>query len=168
MTPSRLLASAALVGVCAAAAAGCGNDVPKNAVAKVGDTTITKSEFEHWLDNAAKGQTQGGNAVVPDPPDYTKCTAALKKQPVPKGTPKPTNSALKKQCKTQYDQLKADVMQFLIQAQWVQQEADKQDVKVSDAQVKKSFEDQKKQAFPKPADYKKFLASSGMTEKDIL
>ena len=39
-------------------------------------------------------------------------------------------------------------MQFLIQAEWVQQEAEKQDVKVTDAQIQKSLEDQKKQAFP--------------------
>ena len=68
----------------------------------------------------------------------------------------------------QYDQLKNEVMQFLIQAEWVQQEAEDRDVKVSDAEVKKSFDEQKKQAFPKEADYKKFLKDSGMTEEDIL
>ncbi len=59
-------------------------------------------------------------------------------------------------------------MQFLIQAEWVQQEAEDRDVKVSDAEVKKSFDDQKKQAFPKEADYQKFLKDSGMSEEDIL
>jgi foldase protein PrsA len=59
-------------------------------------------------------------------------------------------------------------MQFLIQAEWVQQEAKKQDVKVSDKTVRKSFEDQKKQAFPNDKAYKKFLATNGMTEADIL
>jgi foldase protein PrsA len=59
-------------------------------------------------------------------------------------------------------------MQFLIQAEWVQQEAEERDVKVTDAEVKKSFDDQKKQAFPKDADYKKFLKDSGMSENDIL
>ena len=59
-------------------------------------------------------------------------------------------------------------MQFLIQAEWVQQEAADRDVKVTDAEVKKSFDDQKKQAFPKEADYKKFLKDSGMSEEDIL
>ncbi len=59
-------------------------------------------------------------------------------------------------------------MQFLIQSEWVQQEADARDVKVSDAEVKRSFADQKKQAFPNDKAYQKFLASSGMTEKDIL
>ena len=59
-------------------------------------------------------------------------------------------------------------MQFLIQAEWVQQEAEEQDVKVSDAEVKRSFEDQKKQAFPNDKAYQEFLKTSGMTEEDIL
>src|SRR3954452_3987871 len=59
-------------------------------------------------------------------------------------------------------------MQFLIQAQWVQQEAAAQKIKVSDAEVKRSFEDQKKQAFPTDKKYQEFLKTSGMTETDIL
>ena len=162
-----LLPLAALVlGV--AAFAGCGNDVPAGAVAKVGDSTITQDEFDKWLNTAARGNAQGGAAVVPDPPDYSKCVAAKSKTPVPKGQKQPTEDALKKQCKTEYDQLKREVMQFLIQAEWVQQEAADQDIKVTDAQIKKSFEDQKKQAFPNDKQYKEFLASSGMSEKDIL
>lgn len=153
----------------AALVAGCGNDVPANSVAKVGDETITKEEFNRWLANAAAGQQQqGGTSAVPDPPDFTNCVAALQKTPTPKGSTKPSSTQLKKQCKQQYDQLKAEVMQFLIQAEWVQQEAADRGVEVSDAQVKKSFEDQKKQAFPKEADYQKFLKSSGMSEEDIL
>ena len=42
------------------------------------------------------------------------------------------------------------------------------DVKVTDAEVKKSFDEQKKQSFPKEADYKKFIKQSGQTEEDIL
>ncbi len=162
-----LLPLAALVlGV--AAFAGCGNDVPAGAVAKVGDSTITQDEFDKWLNTAARGNAQGGAAVVPDPPDYTKCVAAKSKTPVPKGQKQPTEDALKKQCKAEYDQLKREVMQFLIQAEWVQQEAADQDIKVTDAQIKKSFEDQKKQAFPNDKQYQEFLASSGMSEEDIL
>ena len=59
-------------------------------------------------------------------------------------------------------------MQFLIQSQWVQQEAADQDVKVSSKEVQTLFEDQKKQAFPKEKDYEKFLRTSGATEQDIL
>jgi foldase protein PrsA len=165
---TKLLLPLAALAVGLAVLSGCGSDVPSGAVAKVGDATITQDEFDKWLSTAAKGNAQGGTAAVPDPPDYEKCVAAKAKTPVPKDQKKPTDDALKKQCKSEYDALKKEVMQFLIQAEWVQQEAADQDIKVTDAQIKKSFEDQKKQAFPNDKQYNQFLASSGMTEEDIL
>jgi foldase protein PrsA len=163
---SSLALVAAALGL--AAFAGCGNDLPSGAVAQVGDSTISKDEFEKWLKTAARGNAQAGTAVAPDPPEFTKCVAAKQKTPVPKGQKKPTEAALKKQCKTEYDALKREVMQFLIQAEWVQQEAEDQGIKVTDKQIERAFEDQKKQAFPTDKAYKEFLASSGMTEEDIL
>ena len=166
----RALAGVTAASLCALVAAGCGgDDVPSDAVAKVGDTVITKQQFDRWFENAAKSQAQqpGGSAVVPDPPSYAKCIAGLKSQ-APQGTPAQKDSALKKQCKTSYDQIKQQVMQFLIQSEWVQQEADEQGVAVKDAEVRRLFEDQKKQAFPKEKDYEKFLQTSGATEQDII
>jgi foldase protein PrsA len=165
----RTFAGVSLAGICAVAATGCGgNDVPSDAVAKVGNTVITKQDFDHWYASAAKSQAQqGGPAVPPDPPTYSKCVAALKKAQ-PKGSAAPSDADLKKQCKQSYDQLKQQVMQFLIQSQWVQQEAADQDVSVSPKEVQTAFEDQKKQAFPKEKDYENFLKTSGATEKDIL
>src|SRR5215217_6393216 len=46
--------------------------------------------------------------------------------------------------------------------------AEEQGVKVTDAEVKKSFEEQKKQTFPKAADYEKFLKDSGQTNEDVM
>ena len=167
--PIKFTLGLAAVGLSAFAFAACGNDVPSGAVATVGDETITQDEFDKWLQTAAQGQAQGsGASAVPDPPDFEKCVAAKKKLPVPKGQQSPSDATLKKQCKTEYDTLKTEVMQFLIQAEWVQQEADNQDVKVSDQQIKQSFEDQKKQAFPNDKAYQDFLKTSGMSEDDIL
>jgi foldase protein PrsA len=163
----KLLVPLALTGAAVAIVA-CGNDVPPGAVAKVGDETITQDEFDKWVETAVKSQAQGGTAVVPDPPDYTKCVAAKKKTPTPSGQAKQTDASLKKQCKTEYTTLKREVMQFLIQSEWVTQEADKRDITVSDKAVRKSFEDQKKQAFPTDKAYKSFLKTSGMSEADIL
>jgi foldase protein PrsA len=164
----KILIPLALTGISAAALTACGNDVPPNAVAKVGDETITQDEFDKWVTTAVKSQAQGGPAVVPDPPDFTKCVAAKKKAPAPEGQAKQSDSALKKQCKTEWDTLKTEVMQFLIQSEWVQQEAEKRDIEVADKTVKKEFEDQKKNAFPTDKAYKQFLKTSGMTEEDIL
>jgi foldase protein PrsA len=158
----------AVAGLGAAVIAGCGNDVPPNAVAKVGDSVITQDEFDKWLKTAATGQAQGGQAAVPDPPEFTKCVAAKKKQPLPEGQKRSSDAQLTKQCEQEYDTLEREVMQFLIQAEWVQQEAEKRDVKVSEQEIKRSFEDQKKQAFPTDKAYQQFLETSGMSEEDIL
>ena len=149
MTFARIqFACAAVLTVGAAAFVGCGNDVPAGSVAKVGDETIEKSDFDKWMKSAAAGSTQGGQATAPDPPNYTKCVAAKKKQPVPKGSNSPSEAQLKKQCKGEYDQLKGDVMQFLIQAEWVNQEAKEQGIKVSDKEVENRLTEEKSRAFP--------------------
>lgn len=171
MAPRRLIPLLALVAAISVVATGCGDDVPSGAVAKIGDTVIKKEDFEHWLEAAAKGQQPpgaGGEITIPEPPEYTDCIAAKKKQPVPQGTKKPTDDALKDQCKQEYDSLKQQVMQFLISAEWIQQEADARDIEVTDEEVQKQFEDQKKQSFPNDKDYQEFLKTSGQTEEDLL
>jgi foldase protein PrsA len=163
-----VLATGAIVAV---VVAGCGNDVPSGAVAKVDDTVIKQEEFDHWLQAAAQGQQPpgaGGQIVVPDPPDFTECVDAKKQQPVPPGSQKPTDDDLKNQCKQEFDSLKQQVMQFLISAEWIQQEADARDIEVSDEEVQKQFEDQKKQSFPNDKQYQQFLKTSGQTEEDLL
>jgi foldase protein PrsA len=166
----KSLLSAALVTVGAAAVIACGSDdsVPSGSVAKVGDEEISQDEFDKWLRTAVSGQAQGAEVAVPDPPEFTKCVAAKKKAPTAKGQKEPSNATLKKQCEQEYDTLKREVMLFLIQAEWVEQEAQEQGVEVSDASVKKSLEDQKKQAFPNDKAYQEFLKTSGMSEEDIL
>src|SRR3954452_8267606 len=170
---TRLLFIAALA-TAAIIATGCGSDsVPSNSVAKVGDTAITKEQFNHWLTAAAKQQAQTTgqkpqDVVAPDPPDFTACSAAKAKQKVPKGVPKPKPADLKAQCKQEYDGLRDQTMQFLISAQWLLQESKKRKIAASDKEIQTTFQQQKKQSFPKEADYQKFLQSSGQTEADLL
>jgi foldase protein PrsA len=165
----KSLLSAALLTLGAAVVVACGSEgVPSGSVAKVGDEEITQEEFDKWVEVGLSQQAQGGPVVAPDPPEFTKCVAAKKKVPVPKGQKQQSDAALKKQCEQEYDTLKRETMLFLIQAEWVEQEAAEQGVEVSDASVKKSFEDQKKQAFPTDKAYQEFLKTSGMSESDIL
>ncbi len=56
-----------------------------------------------------------------------------RRPPAPSGQAKQTDAALKKQCKTEYETIKSQVMQFLIQAEWVTQEAEKRNVEVKPA-----------------------------------
>jgi foldase protein PrsA len=150
--------------------AGCGEEgIPGNAVAEVDGTPIERQDFDHWMTVAAKSSGQP-QAAVPKPPDYTECIAQARKTAAKpaKGQPKQTDADFKKQCEQQYNQLRDQVLGLLISFEWIQNEAEEQGVKVTDAEVKKSFEEQKKQSFPKEADYQKFLTTSGQTNDDVL
>jgi foldase protein PrsA len=151
----------------AAIIAGCGG-VPGNAVAEVDGTAIEKDTYEHWLGVAAK--SAGPDSKVPVPPDYKDCIAQLKKTAAKpaEGQPKQTDADFKKQCEQQYKQLREQVLGLLISFEWIEREAEEQGIKVTDAEVKKSFEEQKKQSFPKTEDYEKFLKDSGQTNEDVM
>src|SRR5829696_6804094 len=133
----------------AAVLAGCGG-VPGKAVAEVGGNPIEKKGFEHWMTVASKSGGQA-TAAAPKPPAYKECIAQKRKTtPKPaKGQPKVTDGQLKAQCKQEYEGLRDQVLQLLISFEWIEGEAKEQGVKVSDAEVKKSFDQQRKQAFPK-------------------
>ncbi len=148
--------------------AGCGG-VPGNSVATVDGSSIEKSEFDHWLTVASKSGGQAA-AAAPKPPAFTECVKQkAKTTPKPaKGQPKVTDAALKKQCKQEYDALRDQVMQLLVSFEWIAGEAKEQNIKVSDKEIQKTFDKQKKEAFPKEADFAKFLKDSGQTEADIL
>ena len=152
----------------AAVLAGCGG-VPGNAVADIDGESIEKTAFDHWMGVLAKAGGQKPAAKPPAPPDYKACVADKRKTaPKPaKGQPKVTDAALKTQCKKEYDALRTQTLQLLVSVQWIEGEAKEMGLKVSDAEFKKSFDQQKKQAFPKAADYAKFLKTSGQTQGDI-
>jgi len=181
----RILLPVFLLGAVAVVLSACGGDdndtsttskaLPGNAVARVGEVPITKTEFDHWMNvaaasTAAQSGQSGELAKVPDAPDFTACVAARKKAaPKPaKGEPTPTDAQFKQQCQQTYDQLRQTVATFLITSQWIEQEAAKRNIVVSDKQVAEDLEKLKKQQFPKEADYQKFLKQQGMTNDDVL
>jgi foldase protein PrsA len=177
MTP-KLRTFAALGAISILGLSACGGDnVPGNAVVRVGDDTIKKTMFDHWM-QVASISSQGANpaaggtpkANIPQPPDFKACIAEkAKTAPKPaKGQPKPTDAQFKTQCKQEYEGLRDQVLQFLISAEWIQGEAGDQGVKLSDKDVLKEFEKTKKQSFPKEKDFQNFLKTSGMSLEDLL
>jgi foldase protein PrsA len=155
--------------------AACGGDsVPGNAVVKIGSDPIKTSEFDHWLQVAATTQQQQtgvtGKATIPQPPDFTACIANKKKTATKpaKGQPTPTDATYKAQCQQEYGALRDQVMQFLISSAWIEGESADRGVKVADNDVKKDFDKQRQQSFPKDNDYTAFLKSSGYVQEDLL
>jgi foldase protein PrsA len=154
-----------------------GGGVPGNAVVTVGDQTIKRDTFDHWMRIAAISTERQQNptatadkVAVPDPPDYKQCIATKKKTATKpaKGQPEPTDATFKSQCQQEYSSLKDQVLQFLIRATWLDREATQQKVTVSNADAQKSIDTIKKQQFPKANDYEKFLRSAGLTNADVI
>jgi foldase protein PrsA len=171
-TPLRttLALSAFFVLALVLAACGSSSSIPSDAVASIDGKAITKADYQRWAAVSAKASAAGGAAaVVPDPPRYTKCIAALRAQSKPvKGQPVPTAATLRAQCKAQDQALVQQTMSTLIQSAWVEGEAKKQGVAATDAEVQKQLATTKKQSFPTEAAYQKFLKQSGMTQAEVL
>jgi foldase protein PrsA len=174
-SPRRYAALLGAFFVLPLALSACGDSgVPGNAVVDIGGDPIKTSTFDHWFKVAATTQQQQtgatGAAAVPDPPNFTKCIANKKKTAAKpaKGQPNPTDATYKKQCQQEYNSLRDSVMQFLITSAWIEGESHDRGVKVSDTDVKKDFDKQRQQSFPKDKDYEAFLKSSGYVQEDLL
>src|SRR3954447_13316290 len=173
----RSPALCAVLAIPVLALSACGGDVPGNSVAKIGDQSIKRATFNHWMQIAAVSQAGQANpattgtpkAQIPDAPSFTKCVASKKATAAKpaKGQPEPTEAQLKGQCKQEYNTLRDQVLEFLIRGNWIEQETAKQDVKVSNGEVQKQIDAAVKQAFQNPADFQKFLQRSGLTQADV-
>lgn len=152
------------------AACGSGSSVPGNSVADVVGNPITLQTFNHWMYVAAKSsaaQSPGQPVIVPnDPPNFDKCIADVKKQ-IP-SLAKESTATLRSDCKTEFQSLSSQVMDFLITSYWYQADAARMHINVTDAQVLKTFDAQKKAQFPTNSAYQKFLSQTGQTQQDIL
>lgn len=151
--------------------AACGGGIPANAVVQVNGNAITKSTFRHWAAIVASSTTSSTTKtstkpVVPEPPEYKACIAHLEAAET-KST-KESKSALKSECETQYKEVKDGALGFLISAQWLLGQAEEMKIVASNKEVEKKFDAAKKEEFPKEAEFKKFLASSGYTVSDLL
>jgi foldase protein PrsA len=143
-----------------------GGERPGDAVATVDGQAIERQDFDHWMTVAA---VSSGSAEAPDPTTgYRRCIAAKRKEAPATGRHKVTDKQLATACKQDYARLRNQVMQLLIGFKWIEGEAALQGITVTDAEVDRSFEEQKRQSFPKDADFQKFLKQSGQTREDIL
>lgn len=168
----RYFAALGAVFFASVALVACGGGIPGNAVVNIdGANSITKDAYSHWLGVAAAStNATGEKQTVPVPPKYTACIAHLKATaPKPaKGQKAPTEATLKTQCEQQYKSLQQEVLGFLISSSWVLGEAKSLGVKVSDKEVENQFLHIKHQQFPKPAEFEKFLSTSGQSVSDLL
>ena len=159
----RLSLALGAIFVAVVAVSACGSAIPGNSVAVVSGVPISNQTLAHWGYVAAVGEAEsspGSPVIVPDPPNYTKCMAALKKI-APASIPA---SELKTACESQF----AQTMEYLVRSYWVQGQAAKEGVSVTTKQVNTKYTAAKAQEFKTAAQFKTFLSETGQTVNDIL
>jgi hypothetical protein len=160
-----------LGGLCVSACgSSTGSTSSSNAVAHVGNVSITKASLDHWIAIAVgiKNFTSpppAAQEALPDPPNFTVCIAS-RRAAEPKHPSAP--ATLKSECQTRYAELQEGTVHTLINADWVRGEAANEGIQVSDAEVLARFNQIKHQQFPKDANYQKFLATTHQSTADIL
>jgi len=139
---------------------------PDDRVAQVGAVAISRADFDHWFASASHSMFQRPMEFVA--PGYERCTAAKRKLRAKKGWSKLDERELRARCARDHREVRRQAMQFLVQSQWVEQEAAARGVAVSEKHVRQTFKRQKRAAFPNERGYQRFLRESGATEADIL
>jgi parvulin-like peptidyl-prolyl isomerase len=170
MRITRKLSALGAFFVLAIALAGCGSGIPGDSVAVMAGNPITTQAFDHWMYVAAKGnasQSPGAPVIVPnDPPEFTGCIKQVRAQ-IPT-LAKTSNKTIKQDCNQLFQSLSGQVMDFLIKAYWYQATASKLHINLTNAQVQKAFQTEKKQEFPTSTAFTSFLKQTGQTMQDIL
>jgi foldase protein PrsA len=160
----RLILALGAIFVGGVVVSGCGSAVPGDSVAVVGGNPITTRALNHWGYIGAVGQAQaspGSPVIVPDPPNYTKCIAALRKI-APATIPV---SELKTACVGQFTQ----TLEYLVRSYWVQGQAASEGLKVTPAQVMAKFTSARNNSpYKTAAAFQALLKSNGETVQDIL
>lgn len=134
-------------------------------VAVIGNESISVASFDATMGVfAAQSQSSSGAAVVPDPPEYAKCIAGKRDASAPEAD----DEELRGKCEAEFETARDQIMTSLIEARWYELEARLRGITVSDEEVQKRFTSLKQQTFPKTTEYKRFLASTGQTEADLL
>lgn len=137
------------------------------AVVHVGGDSITKATVDHWI------SVRRPKIASYEPRSRAACSAVRVKAEV--GSPKlikgypPTMAQLKRRCEQKHEQaLKEQVLGSLISSEWVIQEAAKDGLRVTDSEVERQLDEDKRKQFSSEAEFQRYLKSTGETVADLL
>jgi foldase protein PrsA len=171
MRITKTITALGAAGAAALAIAGCGSGVSGNSVASVAGNPITVRAYDHWMYVVEKGnvsqQSPNAPVIVPnDPPDFSTCISDVRAEyPT---LAKDSNTLIRTDCQRLFTSLNSTVLGFLIEAYWYQADAHRLGISLSNAQIRKAFEVQKKANFPSKAAFTAYLKESGQTMADVL
>lgn len=153
--------------------AGCGSSrnlpaeqLPRAAggtVARVGSQKIDQAAYDHLF----AVEAELAEMPVPVPPDFERCVKHLYAVARQIGAKRPPRSALRLKCRERYEELRTKTLDRLLVGAWVIGVAKELGITVSDEQVQAKLARARRVRFPDGAEYKRWLARTGMTQREL-
>jgi hypothetical protein len=137
-------------------------------VIQVGPTPITLASYEHWMaigDATVELPKPGGPLPQPlayDPPDFTACVDRARSR-----APKTSLAALKARCQRTFDGIQARILGFLITGYWLRDQAAAEGVSVSQTEVERQLDEERRAHYPTAASFSRLLEASHQTVSDL-
>ena len=160
------------------AVTGCGGSggLPADAVARVGNTDISKVTLNHWMSALVGGDFYeisgivAPKGLVSEPANYPSCVVALRALTLNPPAPqrKPTTAWLELKCRQLAQAVKLQAVEYLIRSQVVSERAREAGLTVTEAEVQRAFARQKAEQFPTETKLKLYLAQRGWSLSDEL
>lgn len=165
---TQVLRIALAVTVGAAGMSGCATKPV--AVVEIGGRIITQAMVEHWVPIVAirdyelipRGPVP--DWVVPRPPNYRACVLHLAGGARTGGKAQATH--LKLDCKQQYEQLRQQVLEFLITGESLIRESELRGIRASPTQARKRFEMVVSSTFGGQKAFRRYVELTGETVAD--
>jgi hypothetical protein len=159
-------------------------DLPGAVIAKIGGTTITKAELNHWMATLTGGDFYdvGRGHEVPgrlasEPPDYAACVASLqaaaaKARGGRAGAKPPASNVsaaqLLNKCHELYVALRLQATTYVVEGHWLIAVAAALGVRASEAEVQSMLRQIKTREYPRPGQFQRYLANSRRSLDDEL
>jgi hypothetical protein len=134
--------------------------LPSDAAAVVGARQISKATLNRWMSPMVGGDfyesthLRAPTGLVSEPPNYAACVAAVRAF----GS-KLTVAQITSKCEQLYEQVKEQVLTYLIEAEWSLDRDAEQGVTVSNQEIEKEFKRLEAQFFPKEGELQAYLAN---------
>jgi hypothetical protein len=168
--------AAALILLGVAACGGSADGPSADVVAQVGGTPITRATLSHWMSTIVGGDyfeltsKVAPSGIVSDPPNYPRCQAIYEatSAKLPPGSTRPSAELLASKCRQLYAALKEQALSFLIETQWSTEQDAEQGIRLTSAEIARSFERYKAGEFSSEAQFQTYLAERRWSLSDEL
>jgi hypothetical protein len=145
------------------------NVAPASAVViNIGATPITGATYNHWMAvGAATVERPKPDGPLPRPtvyapPDFTACVARLRE-----ASSGSTVAELKAKCERTYEAIQRRILNFLITGYWLRGQAAEEHALVTDAEVRRKFNEEKRANYPTAGSFRRLQEASRQTVPDL-